>query len=106
MNVENGTADVSVDTTLAVTVANAQLQSVDVTSSGDPLAGTMHDLSGRGLATVEHGRNLRIADLEDFVRHATYRSSGGRPAATGGGSATPFIRSQSSIQSLKASIAD
>jgi lipoprotein-anchoring transpeptidase ErfK/SrfK len=43
LNVENGTSDVSVDTTLAVTVANAQLQSVDVTSTGDSLAGTMAD---------------------------------------------------------------
>jgi lipoprotein-anchoring transpeptidase ErfK/SrfK len=53
LNVENGTADVLVDTTLAVTVANAELESVDVTSTEGALAGTMAD---NGLSWKADGR--------------------------------------------------
>jgi lipoprotein-anchoring transpeptidase ErfK/SrfK len=62
LNVENGTADVSVDTTLAVTVANAELESVDVTSTEGALAGTMADngLSWKADARLEPGTSYVV----------------------------------------------
>ncbi len=65
LNVENGTADVSVDTTLAVTVSNAQLESVDVTSSNGPLAGTMSDngFSWRADDRLEPGTSYVVKSI-------------------------------------------
>jgi lipoprotein-anchoring transpeptidase ErfK/SrfK len=67
LNVENGTADVSVDTTLAVTVANAQLESVDVTSTEGALAGTMaaNGYSWKADARLEPGTSYVVKTVAE-----------------------------------------
>jgi lipoprotein-anchoring transpeptidase ErfK/SrfK len=67
VNVENGTSEVPVDTALAVTVSNAKLDSVDVTSPEGALAGTLasNGYSWRADARLEPGTSYVVKSVAE-----------------------------------------
>ena len=67
VNVENGTSEVPVDTALAVTVSNAKLDSVDVTSPEGALAGTLasNGYSWRADARLEPGTSYVVRSVAE-----------------------------------------